>query len=93
MRVCRYCGQIAPDPAAEPICHGPDGLVTSHSYRDVDVDDPDACRVCGESVSDHDGLARIRCLRVRLKEEGAACENDSLHAAGPHAQRQKDASQ
>lgn len=35
MRVCRHCGQVAPDPANEPICPGPDGLVTSHSYIDV----------------------------------------------------------
>lgn len=37
MRACRHCGQIAPDPAAEPICPGSDGLVGSHSYVDVDA--------------------------------------------------------
>lgn len=62
MRVCRHCGQVAPDPRSEPLCivNHPGG----HSY--VDADDPDACRVCGEPVSDHDGLDRIRCLRARL---------------------------
>lgn len=34
MRVCVYCGQCAPDPAAEPICSGRGG-VDSHRYRDL----------------------------------------------------------
>lgn len=34
-RVCRYCGQTAPDPAAEPICPGRDGLVGPHSWIDA----------------------------------------------------------
>ena len=36
MRVCRYCGQVAPDPRSEPICHRhPDGLVGPHSYEEA----------------------------------------------------------
>lgn len=33
-RVCKWCGTSAADAgqAAEPICPGPDGLVTSHSF-------------------------------------------------------------
>lgn len=33
-RRCRFCGQAAPDAAAEPICNR-DGLVGPHSYVDV----------------------------------------------------------
>lgn len=74
MRVCRHCGQVAPDPANEPICPGPDGLVTSHSYRDEE----EQCVICGESRGPDGFEDGLRCKLCAEKEEGAAKPSDSL---------------